>query len=287
MYSLQFENEENPDIEAGSGCLSGKRDIYYWINSPDNLDQENNAKQPSAADSLSGSDEIVYGKPYDSRVIARISSYFTAHGMAMFLTILATLLFTFSSVANPYIIGIAENNYILSGNLSGLNWIVLVFVGMAVLNLGSYYTQIRAEARLGQSVMLKLRSQLFGHLQKLSLEFFSHNEVGRLISRVQSDVGELGDFLDSGAFWVIGEVATLVSILLIMLSMDFKLALITLSVIPFLFLFVIFWQTRARQVLHPGQAGHFPGQRRPGRKYFGSAGHSEPVSRGAEQPAIR
>ena len=67
------------------------------------------------------------------------------------------------------------------------------------------------------------------------------------MSRVQNDVGELGDFLDSGAFWVIGEVVTLVAIMVVLFVMDLRLALLALSVLPLLLLFIIFWQTRARQ----------------------------------------
>jgi ATP-binding cassette subfamily B protein len=237
LYSLQFEHQES--ASATHAALP--------VAAAEASEESEGEPGPNPSVSLSGSDKIVYGKPYDSRVVARISKYFKAHPVAIFLTVAATLLFTFSSVASPYIIGLAENNYILSGNLTGLNWIVLVFVAMAVLNFISYYGQIRAEALLGQSVLLKLRSQLFDHLQQLSVRFFSHNEVGRIMSRVQSDIGELGDFLDSGAFWVIGEVASLVAIAFIMFAMEFKLALLTLAVIPLLLLFIIVWQTRARQ----------------------------------------
>ena len=163
------------------------------------------------------------------------------------LTIAATLLYTFTIVANPYLVGVAEDNYIVAGNLSGLNMIVLLFLGNALLNWVSYYAQIRAEARLGQSILLNLRSQLFDHLQRLSVRFFDSNEVGRIMSRVQNDVGELGDFLDSGAFWVAGEIVSLIAIVFALFAMDFKLALLTLSVVPLLFLFIIFWQSKARQ----------------------------------------
>ncbi len=111
----------------------------------------------------------------------------------------------------------------------------------------SYYAQIRAEARLGQSILLNLRSQLFDHLQRLSVRFFDRNEVGRIMSRVQNDVGELGDFLDSGAFWVVGEIVSLVAIIFALFAMNFNLALLTLSVVPLLFLFILFWQRKARQ----------------------------------------
>jgi ABC-type multidrug transport system fused ATPase/permease subunit len=120
-------------------------------------------------------------------------------------------------------------------------------MGNAVLNWASYYTQIRAEARLGQSILLNLRSQVFDHLQRLSIRFFESNKVGRIMSRVQNDVGELGDFLDSGAFWVAGEVVSLVAVVIALLLMDLKLALLTLAVIPFLVIFITFWQGHARR----------------------------------------
>lgn len=196
---------------------------------------------------LSDSDEIVFGKPYDSRLVSRIAGYFAPYKVALPLTIAATLLYNFTIVANPYLVSIAENKYIITGNLSGLNLIILFFLGNALLNWVSYYTQIRAEARLGQSILLKLRSQLFNHLQRLSARFFDHNEAGRIMSRVHSDVGELGEYLDSGAFWVAGEVISLIAVVFALLAMDFRLALLTLSVIPVLFLFLIFWQSKARK----------------------------------------
>ena len=240
LYDLQFRDEEAP-VEVAAAVSDTESEPMIseegtW------LGHERHRRA-----SLSTSDDIVYGKPYDSRVVSRLARYFAPYKIALPLTIVATLLYTFTTVANPYLVGIAENNYIVAGNLSGLNLIVLLFVGNALLNWGSYYLQIRAEAKLGQSILLRLRNQLFDHLQRLSIRFFDDNEVGRLMSRVQSDVGELGDFLDSGAFWVIGEVVTLIAIIVVLFTMDFKLALLTLSVIPVLLVFIFIWQRLARQ----------------------------------------
>ncbi len=160
---------------------------------------------------------------------------------------MATLLFTATIIASPYLIGLAENKYIIVGDLNGLTMIVLLFLGNAALNCGAYYTQIQAEARLGQGVLLKLRTQLFDHLQRLSVKFFDSNEVGRIMSRVQSDVSELGEFLDSGAFWVAGEVISLIAIIVTLFVMESNLALLTLIVVPLLLLLILFWQKRARQ----------------------------------------
>jgi len=137
-----------------------------------------------------------------------MAKIFCSVQVALPLTIAATLLYTFTIVANPFLVGVAENKYIVVGNIQGLKLIMLLFLGNAILFWASYYTQIRAEAKLGQSILLNLRSQVFDHVQRLSVKFFDKNEVGRIMSRIQNDVGELGDFLDSGAFWVTGEVVT-------------------------------------------------------------------------------
>jgi ATP-binding cassette subfamily B protein len=242
LYTLQFQYDEEEKETAAPVAQVESEVVPAGIK--ESLVQNTRGRYP---DSLTGSDSLVYGKPYDSKVIGRIARYFTPYKVALPLTIVATLLYTFSIVANPYLVGVAENKYILSGNLAGLNTIVLLFVANALLNWISYYTQIRAEARLGQSILLNLRSQIFDHLQRLSAKFFDHNEAGRIMSRVQNDVGELGDFLDSGAFWVIGEVVTLVAIMVVLFVMDLRLALLALSVLPLLLLFIVFWQTRARQ----------------------------------------
>jgi ATP-binding cassette, subfamily B, bacterial len=244
LYGLQFQPQEAANLPE-MPLLSGVSETAVGEGGNGHKPETAGGKHPSG--SLSGADEIVYGKPYDSRVVSRIVPYFKAQRLAVILTVIATLLFTFSSVANPYIIGLAEDNYIVTGNLNGLNVIVLVLIGIGLLNWASYAAQIRVEALLGQQILLKLRSQLFDHLQRLSVRFFSHNEVGRIMSRVQNDVGELGEFLDSGAFWVIGEMVSMVAIVVILFTMQSRLALISLAVIPVLIFFILLWQRRARR----------------------------------------
>jgi ATP-binding cassette, subfamily B, bacterial len=242
LYGLQFQPQESDTfvnlpvaVAAGDSVVTPAAEL------------NKSKKAPHLSLSLTGSDEIVYGKPYDSRVVSRLVGYFKSQRQAVILTIIATLLFSVSSIAGPYVIGVAENDYILAGDLAGLSMIVAVFIAMGILNWISYAAQIRAEARLGQGILLKLRGQLFDHLQKLSVRFFSHNETGRIMSRVQNDVNELNEFLESGAFWVIGEVVTMLGIIVILFFMEWKLALITLAVVPLLIIFILNWQNKARQ----------------------------------------
>jgi ATP-binding cassette subfamily B protein len=243
LYTLQFQYQEEPAAAPATIAVTPAEDVPMAgaVAAPAGAE-----KPLRLSSSLTTSDDVVYGKPYDSRVVSRMVRYFAPYKVALPLTIISTLLFTFTIVANPYLIGIAENNYILTGNLTGLNTIVLLFIGNSMVNGLAYYTQIRAEARLGQSILLTLRTQIFDRVQRLSVRFFDHNEVGRIMSRVQNDVGELGDFLDSGAFWVTGEVVSLIAIIVVLFVMDYRLALLALSVIPILLTFIIFWQRRAR-----------------------------------------
>jgi ATP-binding cassette subfamily B protein len=242
LYGLQFQKQEQEKIQIENVVPEIAPHVETSAPSSDRPIQNQ-----SGPGSLTVSDEIVYGKPYDARIVSRLIVYFRAQKLVVLITILATLLFTLTSLASPYLIGVAENRYILNGNVNGLNTIVLIFIGVGILNWISYAAQIRTEARLGQSILLKLRMQLFNHIQSLSLRFFSQNEVGRIMSRVQNDVNELNEFLESGAFWVIGEVVTMLGIIIIMLGMEWHLALLTLAVVPLLVFFIGVWQNRARQ----------------------------------------
>ncbi|MBI2329393.1 MAG: ATP-binding cassette domain-containing protein, partial [Chloroflexi bacterium] len=243
LYGLQFQFQEASTVPVAPALAVEPVMTPFLL---DANGQQTAHIRSERLSSLDASDDIVFGKPYDSRVVSRLAKYFAPYKVALPLTIFATLLFTLTTVVNPYLVGLAENRYIVTGNLNGLNMIVLFFLGNALLNWASYYTQIKAEARLGQSILLNLRSQLFDHLQRLSLKFFDSNKVGRIMSRVQNDVGELGDFLDSGAFWVAGEVVSLIAVAIALLLLDSRLALLTLSVVPLLFLFIVFWQSKAR-----------------------------------------
>ncbi|MBI4287672.1 MAG: ABC transporter ATP-binding protein [Chloroflexi bacterium] len=242
LYDMDFRYQEH--LSRSAAVLDTQRAAPVL---PGYDDQSSLAAMGKLQSPLSDTDELVFGRPYDSRVVSRLARYFTSYKLALLATIVATLLYTISTVANPYLVKTAENKYILTGNLAGLNLLILFFLFNALVNLAAYYTQIKAEARLGQSILLKLRCQLFDHLQRLSARFFDRTAAGRIMSRVHNDVGELGDFLDSGAFWVAGEVVILAVVVSALFAMDFNLALLTLSVVPLLFLFLAFWQRRARE----------------------------------------
>jgi ATP-binding cassette subfamily B protein len=244
LYSLQFQYQEGwrpEEIEAASPEVTA---TPISVKEPAISPTTGRGRSKSR---LSDTDEIIFGKPYDSRIVGRMAGYFAPHKWAVFLTIMSTVFYTATIVASPFLVGLAINKYISVGDLTGLNTAILFFLGNAVLNLVSFFGQIRAEAAIGLGILLRLRRQVFSHLQRLSISFFDHNEAGRVMSRAQDDVGEIGDFLDSGAFWVVGEIISLVMIIVVMLGMNLRLALVTMVVTPFLFLFIFLWQNKARR----------------------------------------
>jgi len=136
---------------------------------------------------------------------------------------------------------------IQTGDLSGLNTIVIITVGVILLGWGGRYLEELFLGYVGQRILLRVRTEMFDHLQRLSLRFFDRNKVGRLMSRVQNDVQQIQELLASGMLNIIFSALTLVAIACIMFIMNTRLALLTLAVVPALAVAAFIWQRYARQ----------------------------------------
>jgi len=192
------------------------------------------------------SDEEEFGRAYNHRVVARFFPYILPHKGLVALSILAMLLYTATQVAVPWIIKIGIDEYVAVGDFGGLTWIVALFIGNALLNWGANFTQEFTIVRVGQAVLFKLRSDMFAHLQRLSLSYYDKVEVGRVMSRVQGDVWQIQEFLGV-AVMTLGELLSLVGIILALMALNLKLGLIVMAVWPLLVLMVAFWQPKARR----------------------------------------
>ena len=121
-----------------------------------------------------------------------------------------------------------------------------VFVLALILSFGADYGGAFLTTLIGQRVMDDMRRQIFGHLQRLSIPYFDRNPVGRLVTRVTSDVETLNDLLSSGFVTVIGDVLTLVAIMTLMLVMDWRLALVAFAVMPIVWLIAVVFRRHVR-----------------------------------------
>ena len=191
-------------------------------------------------------EEYEDGRIYNHRVVTRLFRYVLPHRARLLLTLAAVMVYTATVVALPWMIAKIIDDYVRTGDLSGLNIIVPIFVGLALLQYGSQYVHLRTMSFVGQKVLYTLRVGLFRHLQRLSMSFYNKNEVGRVMSRVQNDVSQLQEFL-SIVVITIADVLSLVGIITAMTLMNARLAAVTLSTIPVLFVMMVVWQRFARR----------------------------------------
>ena len=192
-----------------------------------------------------GLDDDDSGQIYNHEVIKRLFPYFKSRLGLFTLSMVMMLVYTSTLVLVPWLIGYTIDNYVLSGDLSGLNRIGLVLIGVITANLVGNYLYMRLLGKISQEVLYKLRTDMFNHLQKLSVPFFDRNEVGRIMSRVMSDVGQLQEFLPMVTI-TLGDMLSLVGIIIVMFLMNWQLALVTIVVLPLLVLIMGVWQRYAR-----------------------------------------
>lgn len=192
------------------------------------------------------SDEEFFGSAYDQRVILRLTPFIRPHIRMLTVSIVSMLIYTVTLVVVPWIIGHGIDQYIINKNQQALTMLSVVFVVVAVINWITNYIQQYAMQRVGQGVLFGLRKKLFGHVQKQSLSYFDNTEVGRLMSRVQGDVGQLQEF-SALVVMSLGELLSLIGIVIALLLMNLKLGLITMVVIPILMVIMISWQKFAKK----------------------------------------
>ena len=186
------------------------------------------------------------GAAYDHRVVTRMGAYTRPYGRLLAAALVCTLVYAVSHAAGPRLIGIAIDHFIAARDFAGLSVIAAIFLGNGLITLGAQYGQSLALTWAGQRVLHALRTDLFSHLQKLSLSFFDTNAVGRLMSRAQNDVLSLQELLTGGLFNVIQDIVTLVIVVTFLVTMNPKLALVTFIVVPVLVIIMLVWQRLAR-----------------------------------------
>jgi ATP-binding cassette subfamily B protein len=194
-------------------------------------------------------DEEILGKAYDARLMRRLLVYLRPYWRMTLFALVAILLFGVLQAVPPYLLKVEVDRYldpagrgqlprILASCLSqnprvGIAQIVfLLLLPTVVLTFGLELAQSFAMQIVGQQVMYDMRKQLFAHLQRLQMSFFDRNPVGRLVTRVTTDVDVLNDLFASGVVALFGDVFSLISIVVVMLKLDWKLAFLTFSVLP-------------------------------------------------------
>ncbi len=190
-------------------------------------------------------DDEELGQVYNHRVVRRLVPYLRPHLGVLLVATAAMLAYTVTMVLIPRLIGNAVDTYVIGKDLDGLGRAALVLAGIVLVNYAVNYAHLRLLARISEDVLYKLRTDMFDHLQKLSVPFFDRNEVGRIMSRVQNDVDQLEEFLPMVTL-TLGDLLSLVGIVIMMASMDLRLAAVTFAVVPVLLCILVVWQRFAK-----------------------------------------
>jgi ATP-binding cassette subfamily B multidrug efflux pump len=192
-------------------------------------------------------DDDVVGKAYDSRLMGRLMTYLRPYKLQAIISLTAILLKAGSDVLGPYLTKVAVDRYMtarpsphpaaltrwLSSNATvGVTQIAGIYLGTLVLSYLLEFVQTYLMQWTGQKVMFDMRSQIFRHIQSMHVSFFDRNPVGRLVTRLTSDVDALNEMFTSGVFAIFEDVFVLLLIVGIMLRMNWWLALIAFAVLP-------------------------------------------------------
>ncbi len=190
-------------------------------------------------------EEEVLGKAYDSRLMKRLLQYLRPYKWPVGISLVSILIKSGADVLGPYLVSIEIDRYLvpvpkttpfdsfLSANpYVGIAQIAGMYVGLIALGFLLDYLQTYFMQWAGQMVMFDLRKQIFRHLQRMHIGFYDKNPVGRLVTRVTSDVDALNEMFTSGVVSIFEDVFVLAGITTVMLCMNWKLALITLAVLP-------------------------------------------------------
>jgi ATP-binding cassette subfamily B protein len=207
-------------------------------------------------------EEEVLGKAYDSRLMKRLLTYLRPYRGQVVVALIAIILKAGADVLGPYLTKIAIDKYLvhssgapshsffdrlLSSNaFTGITQITGIYLGLLIAGFFLEFTQTYYMQWTGQKVMFDLRSQIFRHLQGLHVAFYDKNPVGRLVTRVTSDVDALNEMFTSGVVSIFEDVFVLAGIIGIMLYMNWKLAVITFAVLPFIFVATIIFRNKVR-----------------------------------------
>src|SRR5580704_3477481 len=200
-------------------------------------------------------EEEALGKAYDSQLLRRLMTYLRPYKWSVVLAVFLTLLVMPLEVVGPYLFGLGVDKYIVPGAnhampaataLHGIGLVSLAFLIASLLSFAVQYLQVRIMQNVGQQTLYDLRKEIFERMQRLPMSFFDHSPVGRLVTRVTTDVDALNDLFAAGIAAMANDALVLLGIGAIMMKMNWRLALATFAVLPLIMISTWIFRERVR-----------------------------------------
>jgi len=191
--------------------------------------------------------EEITGKAYDGRLLARFARSVAPYRGAILVVLITLPLVAACRLAQPWLIKLAIDNHITSGNLAGLEQVALAFLGILVAESLLTFLEVYLLQSVGQKVMADMRDQMYRHVMRLPMSWFDQVPGGSTVTRLTSDVEVLGEMFASGIITIVGDVLLLAGIVTVMLWMNLKLSLVTFTILPLLCYIAWAFRRRMRQ----------------------------------------
>lgn len=180
-------------------------------------------------------EEEALGKAYDARLMRRLLRYLRPYKWRVVVAVLMLIAASGLELVGPWLTKVAIDEAIPRGDHGLLALLGILFLGALALAGALEYARTILTTWIGQRVMVDLRDEIFGKLQRLSLSYFDRHPVGRLMTRLTSDVEVLNEMFTSGVVTIFGDIFTVAFIMAAMIAMDWRLALVTFAVLPLVF----------------------------------------------------
>jgi ATP-binding cassette subfamily B multidrug efflux pump len=174
------------------------------------------------------------GNAFDMQIFSRLMSFAKRYRLYFFIAASSTILLALFSVLSPYILINTVDQYILSKDKVGLLNYTLLMLGVLIVEVILQFIFIYFANWVGQHIIRDIRSKIFKHILQFKMSYFDTNSVGRLVTRVVSDIETIAAFFSNGVFTILSDILKMFAVTVIMLFLNWKLALITLAILPIL-----------------------------------------------------
>ena len=192
-------------------------------------------------------EEDVLGKAYDARLMRRLITYLRPYKLQVAVATAAIIGHSVLELAPPYLVKLVIDRYIPARDLNGLTFVAGFYLATLAGSFVLDYAQTWILQLTGQRIMFDIRMEIYDHLQRLDVRFYDRNPVGRLMTRVTTDVDVLNDLFTSGVVSVFGDLFTLVGIMAMMIWLDWRLAIVAFSVLPLIWVVTQWFRRNVRE----------------------------------------
>ena len=178
--------------------------------------------------------EKISGKAFDIKIFLRLMSYAKRYKLRFFIAAISTITLAFVSAVNPYMVGETVNDFVNNRDIEKLFYYIQILLTIVFAEVLLQFLFIYYANWVGQYIIRDIRAKVFRNIQRFKMSYFDTTSVGRLVTRVVSDIETIANFFTQGVFMIVSDILKMLVVIVVMFAMNWRLALVALSVLPIL-----------------------------------------------------